>query len=156
MNAMLEPRIVAASTHGRDFSAHGAAKAPDRITASSHGCFISNVDAHGLRTDSALVATWVCSGVRRVAIREQYSLRSQLAQFRVSGLASVVCSPLGDTAGQSALPASGPAAFAYLICTGVAASGSDSLASLRIGPQSYKNTSRGRHMETQPPIVRLS
>src|SRR5581483_4531583 len=47
MNAMLEPRIVAASTHGRDFSTQGAAKAPARITASSHGCFISNLDAYG-------------------------------------------------------------------------------------------------------------
>src|SRR5258708_4726239 len=44
----------------------------------------------------------------------------------------------------------------YLIRTGMAASRSESLASLRIGHQSYKNTSRGRHMETQPPIVRLS
>src|SRR5579862_9969157 len=46
MNAMLEPRIVADRIHGRDFSRHGAA-APLRITASSHGCFIWNVDAYG-------------------------------------------------------------------------------------------------------------
>jgi hypothetical protein len=45
---MLEPRIVAASIHGCDFSAHGAAKAPNRIAASSHGCFISNLDAYEL------------------------------------------------------------------------------------------------------------
>ena len=44
----------------------------------------------------------------------------------------------------------------YLMRTGIAASRSESLASLRISQQSYKNTSRGRHMETQPPIVRLS
>jgi hypothetical protein len=52
MKAMLEPRMVAASTQGRDFSAHGTPGAPARITASSHGCFISNLDAYGLRTDS--------------------------------------------------------------------------------------------------------
>src|ERR1700757_3734087 len=40
MNAMLEPRMVAASTHGLAFSAHGLLEAPDWITASSHGCRI--------------------------------------------------------------------------------------------------------------------
>ena len=44
----------------------------------------------------------------------------------------------------------------YLMRTGIAASRSESRASLRIGHQSYKKISRGRHMETQPPIVRLS
>src|ERR1700675_3906659 len=68
----------------------------------------------------------------------------------------VVRSPLGDTAGQSPLHASGPVAFKYLMRTGMAASRSESSASLRIGHQSYKKISRGRHIETQPPIVRLS
>jgi hypothetical protein len=58
MNAMLEPRIVAASTQGRDLSRHGFPRLPALIVASSHGCFISNVDAHGLRTDSRQIATW--------------------------------------------------------------------------------------------------
>jgi len=49
---MLEPRIVAASTHGRHFSAQGVAPDPMRIAASSHGCFISNLDAHGSEMDS--------------------------------------------------------------------------------------------------------
>ena len=40
--------------------------------------------------------------------------------------------------------------------TGITASRSESRASLRMGHQSYKNTSSGRHIETQPPIVRLS
>src|SRR6202023_4147153 len=77
--------------------------------------------------------------------------------FRGRGGASLLArSPLGDTAGQSALHASGAVAFMYLMRTGIAASRSESRASLRIGHQSYKKTSRGRHMETQPPIVRLS
>jgi hypothetical protein len=42
MNAMLDPRIVAASTHGLDLSIHGAPGVSDRITASSHGCFMLN------------------------------------------------------------------------------------------------------------------
>jgi len=45
MKAMLEPRIVATSTHGLDFSAHGAPKVPDRIVASSHGCLMFILDA---------------------------------------------------------------------------------------------------------------
>jgi hypothetical protein len=48
MNAMLEPRIVAASTHGRDFSEQGAVEALVRIIASSQGCFISKLDAYGI------------------------------------------------------------------------------------------------------------
>jgi hypothetical protein len=44
---MLEPRIVAARIHGRNFSAQGAPRPADRITASSHGCFISHLDAFG-------------------------------------------------------------------------------------------------------------
>jgi hypothetical protein len=44
MNAMLEPRMVAASNQGRELSAHRAPGAPARITASSHGCFISKLD----------------------------------------------------------------------------------------------------------------
>src|SRR5882757_7754662 len=76
---------------------------------------------------------------------------------RARGWASLLArSPLGDTAGQSALHASGAVAFRYLMRTGIAASRSESCASLRIGHQSYKKISRGRHMETQPPIVRLS
>jgi hypothetical protein len=68
MNAMLEPRIVAASTHGRDFSAHGVPKSPARITASSHGCFISNPDAYGWRTDSGSAATCIGNTVNREEI----------------------------------------------------------------------------------------
>src|SRR6202140_472440 len=77
--------------------------------------------------------------------------------FRARGWASLLArSPLGDTAGQSALHASGAVALMYLMRTGIAASRSESRASLRIGHQSYKKISRGRHIETQPPIVRLS
>jgi len=47
-------------------------------------------------------------------------------------------------------------AFAYLILIGMTASRSESRASLRIGHQSYRKTSSGRHIETQPPIVSLS
>jgi hypothetical protein len=63
---------------------------------------------------------------------------------------------LATPPGQSSLHASGPAAFAYLMLTGIAANRSESRTSLRIGHQSYKKISRGGHMETQPPIVRLS
>src|SRR5579864_1480067 len=59
MKAMLEPRIVAASTHGRDFSAHGADKAPARITASSHGCFILDPDVYGSPADWRSVASYI-------------------------------------------------------------------------------------------------
>jgi hypothetical protein len=45
MNAMLEPRIVAASTHGLDLLEHGSPELADRITASSHGCLMINLDA---------------------------------------------------------------------------------------------------------------
>src|SRR5215469_14245928 len=76
MNAMLEPRIVAASTHARDLSVHGAPKAPARITASSHGCFISNLDAYELRMDSGLVATRVRSH-RDTAPQQRRFLRSE-------------------------------------------------------------------------------
>src|SRR5579862_1497263 len=37
-DAMLEPRIVAASAHGRDLCWHGTPNIPARITASSHNC----------------------------------------------------------------------------------------------------------------------
>jgi hypothetical protein len=37
---MLEPRIVAASTHGRDFAAHLADGVPLLTDISLHGCFI--------------------------------------------------------------------------------------------------------------------
>jgi hypothetical protein len=52
MNAMLEPRIVAARTHDRDFSAQGAPTFPARITAASHGYLIVNLDAYRTRADS--------------------------------------------------------------------------------------------------------
>jgi hypothetical protein len=42
MNAMLEPRIVAARIQGRTFPAHGASGARALIKDSSHGCLISN------------------------------------------------------------------------------------------------------------------
>jgi hypothetical protein len=45
MNAMLDPRIVAARTQGRHFSAQGASGLRALIEPSSHGCFISNLDA---------------------------------------------------------------------------------------------------------------
>ena len=44
----------------------------------------------------------------------------------------------------------------YRMRTGMAARRSESRASLRMGHQSYRKTSSGRHIETQPPIVRLS
>jgi hypothetical protein len=56
MNAMLDPRIVAARTHVRDFSAQGTPGDPALISTSSHGCFISNLDAFGLQRDSGLYA----------------------------------------------------------------------------------------------------
>jgi hypothetical protein len=45
MNAMLEPRIVAASTHGLALSMQGEPEVPDRIAASSQGCLILNLAA---------------------------------------------------------------------------------------------------------------
>jgi len=50
MNAMLDPRIVAASTHGLDWSAHGEPGVADRIIASSHGCLMIDPDAGGFGT----------------------------------------------------------------------------------------------------------
>jgi len=44
MKAMLEPRMVAAKTHGRDSGRHGIAGRPERMTASSHGCRIQISD----------------------------------------------------------------------------------------------------------------
>src|SRR4051812_42355419 len=38
MNAMLEPRIVAARIQGPEVLGQGAAALPDRMTPSSHGC----------------------------------------------------------------------------------------------------------------------
>jgi len=38
MNAMLDPRIVAARIHGSAALAHGAAAGLDRTKPSSHGC----------------------------------------------------------------------------------------------------------------------
>lgn len=43
---------MAASIQGRDAVLHGAAAVPDRITASSHGCLMQNVDAHTSQLDS--------------------------------------------------------------------------------------------------------
>ena len=43
MNARLEPRIVAASTHLPDDFGQHAARSPDRITASPHGSRIKVV-----------------------------------------------------------------------------------------------------------------
>ena len=40
MNAMLDPRIVAANTHGPTLGAQGDFASLDRITPSSHGCLI--------------------------------------------------------------------------------------------------------------------
>jgi hypothetical protein len=68
--------MVAASTHERDLSAHSAREAPARITASSHGCFISNVDAHAWRRDSgscliaSLAAGQTSSWDRKVRITQ--------------------------------------------------------------------------------------
>src|SRR5215471_20686351 len=50
---MLEPRMVAVSTQEPDFSGQRTPGVLPRITASSHGCLILNVDAYGLRMDSA-------------------------------------------------------------------------------------------------------
>jgi hypothetical protein len=41
MKAMLEPKIVAASIQLRERAPHAVPAIPDRIVASSHGCFIS-------------------------------------------------------------------------------------------------------------------
>jgi len=40
MNAMLDPRIVAARTHGAAFGEQTEFAAPDLITPISHGCLI--------------------------------------------------------------------------------------------------------------------
>jgi hypothetical protein len=42
MNAMLEPRMTAASIQGLDWGGHGTADGPDLISASSHGDFMHN------------------------------------------------------------------------------------------------------------------
>jgi hypothetical protein len=52
MNAMLEPRMVAASTHGLDLSAHGVPDVLDRSTASSQGCLMHSLDAQAGLADS--------------------------------------------------------------------------------------------------------
>jgi len=51
---MLEPRIVAASTHGRDFAAHGVGRAPALTGTSLHGSFISNSKKYG--TDGTFIS----------------------------------------------------------------------------------------------------
>jgi len=45
MKAMLEPRMVAASTQACDWVLHGASEPPDRTTASSQGCFTERLDS---------------------------------------------------------------------------------------------------------------
>jgi hypothetical protein len=45
IKAMLEPRIVAASTQARDCVPRGALALPDWTTASSQGCFTQNLDS---------------------------------------------------------------------------------------------------------------
>jgi hypothetical protein len=52
MKAMLEPRIVAASTHDSEFPAQGAANLPARMIDSSHGCLMQGVDAKKVTPDS--------------------------------------------------------------------------------------------------------
>src|SRR5262249_1812393 len=53
INAMLEPRMVAVSTQQPDFSGQRTPGVLPGMTASAHGCLILNVDAYGLRMDSA-------------------------------------------------------------------------------------------------------
>jgi hypothetical protein len=72
MNAMLEPRIVAASTHGLALSAHGESEVPDRITASSHGCLMINLECSSVRNDSRSKAFERLFGVN-------YSFRSGIS-----------------------------------------------------------------------------
>lgn len=52
MKAMLDPRIVAASTHDSEFPAQGVAKVPARMIDSSHGCLMQGVDAKRTPRDS--------------------------------------------------------------------------------------------------------
>jgi hypothetical protein len=52
MNAMLEPRIVAASIQGFDVLAHGSPESADRSTASSQGCLMHSLDARLELADS--------------------------------------------------------------------------------------------------------
>jgi hypothetical protein len=54
MKAMLEPRMVAANTHGRDSLLQGERSPLDRITASSQGCFMQDVDADSPTRDAAI------------------------------------------------------------------------------------------------------
>jgi hypothetical protein len=49
IKAMLEPRMVAASTQGPAFALHGAPAFRDRMTPSSHGGFMETVDARAFR-----------------------------------------------------------------------------------------------------------
>src|ERR1700745_2964156 len=76
--------------------------------------------------------------------------------FASSGRSVLERSRPGVTNGQSAFQASGDVTFRYLIRTGIVASRSDRRASLRTGHQSYKKISSGRHIDTQPPMMRLS
>jgi len=57
---MLDPRIVAASTHGRDFAEHGVDGIPTLTSASSHDGFIPDSDAQESRKDSRCVKPLVC------------------------------------------------------------------------------------------------
>jgi hypothetical protein len=45
MNAMLEPRMVAAKIHGFAFSPHGPSLPPERSTACSQGTLMETIDA---------------------------------------------------------------------------------------------------------------
>jgi hypothetical protein len=60
------------------------------------------------------------------------------------------CGSARDTAGQSFCQESLAVVSWYSILTGIALSRSKRWASARIGHQSYKNTSSGRHIATQP------
>jgi hypothetical protein len=62
MNAMLDPRMVAASTHGLDLSAHGAPELPDRSAASSQGCFMHSLDAESIASDSGIKTILLIGG----------------------------------------------------------------------------------------------
>lgn len=56
MNAMLDPSMVAASTHGLDFSAQVELGVPAWVAALSHGTFILDVDA--TKIESILILQW--------------------------------------------------------------------------------------------------
>lgn len=62
---------MAASTHGLDLAAHGSPGVPERITDSSQGCLIINLDADGIGMIpvSAIIEYHGNRGRKRVVVK---------------------------------------------------------------------------------------